>query len=228
MWNSMRGLILPESSISIPEILRDQKELEKMLKDSKNKDFQDQIYYALGNLMLKEGNEEEALGYYRKSASSVSSNPNQKGRSYLALADYYYRKPDYMNAGKYYDSTVYFLDQKYPDYKELNAKSQNLNALVEHLAVIQTEDSLQKVASMSETERNALIAGIIDRIIKDESEGKVSEYADRANIGQYYENQRRFQGNISQEGKWYFYNQAALTFGRTEFRRRWGEQTSRR
>ena len=44
------------------------KELEKMLKDSKNKDFQDQIYYALGNLSMKEGNEAEALEFYRKSA----------------------------------------------------------------------------------------------------------------------------------------------------------------
>ncbi|MFZ0280453.1 MAG: hypothetical protein WAL29_02290 [Bacteroidales bacterium] len=201
-----------------------QKELERMLKDSKNKDFLDQIYYALGNMMLREGNEKEALNYYRKSASSSSVNPSQKGKSYLALAEYYYKKQDYMNAGKFYDSTVYFIDQKFPDYKELNSKAQNLRALVEQLEVIQTEDSLQKVASMPEATRDALIAGIIAKIIKDESEGKVSEYADRANIGQYYENQRRFEGNISQEGKWYFYNQAALTFGRTEFRRRWGDR----
>jgi tetratricopeptide (TPR) repeat protein len=200
------------------------KELEKMLKDSKNKDFQDQIYYALGNMMKKEGKEKEALEYYRKSASSSSVNQNQKGKSYLALADYYYGMPDYMNAGKYYDSTVYFLDEKYPDYKELKTKSQNLNSLVTHLTVIQTEDSLQKVAAMSQNERDALISGIIDKIIKAESEGKTSEYADRANIGQYYENERRFQDNIAQEGKWYFYNQTALTFGRTEFRRRWGDR----
>ena len=200
------------------------KELEKMLRDSKNKEFQDQIYYALGNLMLKEGHEEEAIGYYRKSAISVSSNLNQKGKAYLALADYFYKKPDYINAGKFYDSTIYFLDQKYPDYKALNTKSQNLNALVEQLKIIQTEDSLQKVAAMPESQRTALITGIIDKIKKDESEGRISEYADRANIGQFYENERRFQGNITQEGKWYFYNQAALTFGRTEFRRRWGER----
>ena len=71
-----------------------------MLKDSKNKDFLDQIYYALGNLMRKEGKEKEALEYYRKSASSSSVNHNQKGKSYLALADHYYSIPDYMNAGK--------------------------------------------------------------------------------------------------------------------------------
>ena len=34
--------------------------LNKMLKDEKNKDFQDQIYFALGNLFKKEGKETEA------------------------------------------------------------------------------------------------------------------------------------------------------------------------
>ena len=129
-----------------------------------------------------------------------------------------------MKAGKYYDSTVYFLDQKHPDYQALKTKSQNLNTVVSQLNIIQTEDSLQKVAAMSESERNAFISSIINEIIKAESEGKTSEYSDRYNLGQYYENERRFQGNIEQEGKWYFYNQSALTFGRTEFRRRWGDR----
>jgi tetratricopeptide (TPR) repeat protein len=200
------------------------KELEKMLRDSKNKDFLDQIYYAIGNLMKKEGREKEALEYYRKSASSLSGNHNQKGKSYLALADHYYAIPDYMNAGKYYDSTVYFLEENYPEYKNLLTKSRNLDELVKHLTVIQTEDSLQRVASMTGNQRTNLIAGIIAEITKAESEGRVSEYSDRANIGQYYENARRFQDNIEQEGKWYFYNQTALTFGRTEFRRRWGDR----
>ena len=200
------------------------KELEKMLRDSKNKDFQDQIYYALGNMSMKEGKERDALEFFRKSATASSQNQNQKGRSYLAIANYYYNKTDFMHAGKYYDSSIFFLDQKYPDYLLLKAKSLNLNVLVSQLQIIQTEDSLQKVAKMSETDRNALIKSIIDDIVKSESEGKTSEYASRYNVGQYYENERRFQNNIEQEGKWYFYNQAALTFGRTEFRRRWGDR----
>ena len=200
------------------------KELEKMLRDSKNKDFQDQIYYALGSLSMREGDEEKAIEYFRLSASAPSINQNQRGRSYLALAGYFYDKPDYMEAGTYYDSALFFLDEKYPDYKALKTKSLNLNTLVSQLIIIQTEDSLQKVAAMSEQERNALISGIIAQITKDESEGKISEYSDRYNMGQFYENERRFQDQIDQEGKWYFYNQSALTFGRTEFRRRWGER----
>ncbi len=200
------------------------RELEKMLKDIKNKDFQDQIYFALGNMSMKEENEKEALDFFRKSVKTASLNPNQKGRSYLVLAGHYYDKPDYMKAGLYYDSAVYFLDQKHPDYISLKAKSQSLNSLVSQLIVIQTQDSLQKVARMKEPERNAMISNIIAKIVKEESEGKRTDYADRSNLGQFYENERRFQGNIDQEGKWYFYNQAALTFGRTEFRRRWGDR----
>jgi predicted negative regulator of RcsB-dependent stress response/outer membrane protein assembly factor BamD (BamD/ComL family) len=213
--------VLDINTMNSQEIRR---ELEKMLKDSKNKDFQDQIYFALGNLSMREGNVEEAIKYFRLSASAPSMNQNQKGRSYLALASHFYDKPEYFEAGKYYDSALYFIDDKYPDYKNIKTKSQNLNALVKELTIIQTEDSLQKVAAMSEQERNTLISGIIAQVTKAESEGKTSDYADRYNMGQFYENERRFQDQIDQEGKWYFYNQSALAFGRTEFRRRWGER----
>jgi len=201
------------------------RELEKMLRDGKNKDFRDQIYFAMGNLAKREGNENEAIDFYIKSAAFSTQNPNQKGKSFLAIAQYFYSMPDYMNSGKYYDSAVTFLDQKYPDYQLIRAKSQNLNALVLQLTVIQREDSLQRVAKMSDPERNSLITAIIEKVKRDETQVKTgTEYTDRYNMGQYYENERRFQGNINQEGKWYFYNQSAMAFGRTEFRRRWGDR----
>ena len=200
------------------------KELEKMLRDSKNKEYQDQIYFALGNLSMKSGDEKEALDFFRKSASSPSSNANQKGRTYLSLANYFYSKPDFIKSAKYYDSALVFIDQKNPDYLLISARSQSLNSVVSQLEIIQREDSLLKVAEMPESQRNSLISSIITKITKAESEGKTTSYNDMYNLGQYYENERRNQNNVDQEGKWYFYNQAALTFGRTEFRRRWGSR----
>ena len=147
------------------------KELEKMLRDSKNKEFQDQIYFALGNLAMKEGNEAEGLEYFRKSASAVSGNQNQKGRSYLSLSDYFFKRSDYIKAGMYLDSAVFFLDQKHPQYKTLRTRSQNLNQLVSQLVIIEKEDSLQRVASLPEAQRNQVITDIIAQVTKAETEG---------------------------------------------------------
>jgi hypothetical protein len=93
---------------------------------------------------MKEGKESEALNTFRKSAIAKSQNQNQKGRSYLALAGYYYEKPDYMKSGKYYDSAVYFLNQKYPDYLAIKTKSQNLNALVSQLKLYRKKTAFRK------------------------------------------------------------------------------------
>ena len=73
--------------------------LERMLKDSKNTEYHDQIYYALGNLSIKEGNIDDAIDFFHKSVAVQSSNTNQKGRSYLALAEYFYDNNDLIRAG---------------------------------------------------------------------------------------------------------------------------------
>lgn len=206
-----------------PESIK--KELEKMLRDSKNKDFRDQIYFALGKLNEKEGNYDEAIVNYKNSAASSTVNRNQLAKSFLALADYYFSLPDYVNAGRYYDSTLLVIDQKYPDYQFIRSVSLSLNELVTQLSVIQREDSLQKVAKMNPDQRNLLINLIIQDVTQNEAnKANTSQYADQYNLGQYYENERRFQNNIQAEGKWYFYNQTALAFGRTEFKRRWGDR----
>ncbi len=44
--------------------------LSKMLKDEKNKDFQDQIYYALGKISLKAGDTAKAIGNFKISVSA--------------------------------------------------------------------------------------------------------------------------------------------------------------
>ena len=199
-------------------------ELEKMLRNSKNKDFQDQIYFVLGDLSQREGNLEEAISYYHKSATVSTQNQNQKGRSYLALAGFYYNKPDYIDAQIYYDSAVIFLDSNYPDYQLYKDKSESLNELVSQITIVQREDSLQRIALMDEVQRKALITNIINKVTQDEIAGKTTAGSGSNNLGEYYENERRNSQITSVEGKWYFYNQASMTFGRTEFRRRWGER----
>jgi tetratricopeptide (TPR) repeat protein len=200
------------------------KSLRKMLRDSKNKDYLDQIYFALGEIQKRLGNSDEALKYWAQSASSSTNNQKQKARAYLALGEYYYARPEYMTAYLYYDSAANLIDERFPDYALISRRTSDLGEYASFHRVVVTEDSLRRVAQMSETERNSLITGIISEFEAGQAKEKQSGGSDRYNMGLYYENEQRAQGSISAEGGWYFYNQAALTFGRTEFRRRWGDR----
>jgi tetratricopeptide (TPR) repeat protein len=199
------------------------KNLNKLMRDEKNRDYLDQIYYALGNLSLRERDTLSALDHFRKSASLSTGNTTQKARSYLVLADYWYKTGNYLKAQAYYDSTVTFLPADYPGYSDISTLSGTLNELAGNLNTITREDSLQYVASLPEPQRDALITRIINEITLREREAE-AVVDQRYNMGEFYENQRRFRGDIEASGKWYFYNQSALTFGRSEFRNRWGER----
>lgn len=201
------------------------KSLRKMMRDSKNKDYLDQIYFALGEIERRQGNMEGALKLWSESAGASTGNNRQKARSYLALGEYFYSVPSYVKAQRYYDSAMVIIDSRFPDYDAINSTSSDLNEYALFHSVVSVEDSLRRVALMSPAERESLISGIIRTLQEEEARARQETAgSDRYNMGQYYENEQRNQNSISAEGSWYFYNQAALTFGRTEFRRRWGER----
>lgn len=200
------------------------KSLRRMLRDSKNTDYLDQIYFALGELEMRRGNSDEALMLWSQAAASSTVNSRQKARSYLALGEHYYSLPDYMTAWNYYDSASYLIDQQFPDYDRISRRTTDLGEYAEFHTVVATEDSLRRVASMTPAERDALIAGLMRTAEEEQRKAASGDGTDRYNMGQYYENEQRYRGAITAEGGWYFYNQSALTFGRTEFRRRWGER----
>ncbi len=200
-----------------------EKELKRLLRDTKNIEYQDQIYFALGNLSMREGKTEEAINYIKESAAVSTQNNNQKGKSYLSLADYYFKTNDYLQSQVYYDSAVSFLDRDYPGFDDFYERSVNLNELAAYIKTVSNEDSLQYVASLPEAQQMAIINGII-REIEEEERLAEAPIDDRYNMGEFYENQRRFRENVDASGKWYFYNQATLAFGRTEFKNRWGQR----
>jgi len=200
------------------------KSLRKMLRDSRNKDYLDQIYFALGELEQRKGNTEEALKLWSQAAAASTVNTRQKARSYLALAGHYYDQPNYLKSWHYYDSASYLIDNRFPGYDQISRRTSDLGEYADFHTVVVTEDSLRRVATMSNAERETLIAGLIRSAEEEMTRERTGDGGDRYNMGQYYENEQRYRGAISAEGGWYFYNQAAMTFGRTEFRRRWGDR----
>jgi len=204
-------------------------ELRKMLKDEKNSEFRDQIYYAIGNVFFQEGDIEEALNQYKLSSTHNISNTQQKTSSCLTIADIYYDRQDYEKADLYYDSAKVFMTQEYPDYEDILTKTSSLSTLVENLKIVHLEDSLQILASLPESKRLAVIDSLIARIQREEQLAKEQEMLamrdQQFNRMALNESQRTgFSNSSSQGGKWYFYNQAAKGFGQPEFRMKWGNR----
>ena len=200
------------------------KQLNKMLRDEKNIEYKDQIYYALANIFLKEKNETQAIKNYKLSTYNSTSNVNQKALSYLALGDIYFKKLNYVIAQAYYDSTITNLTDDYPNYKEIKNRADNLGELVTYINIINREDSLLHLAHMSPRERDKVINSIIQKI-KDEERRKAEEARQhQMDLALSNENNRNgLQTNIP-GGKWYFYNPIALGMGQADFKRRWGNR----
>lgn len=201
------------------------KELGKMLKDDKNIEYKDQIYYAMAELAMKQNKEDEALEYYKLSAEKSISNTNQKAMTFLAMADIYFKRPEYRHAQTYYDSTLYFIDPAYPDIEPLTVKTKSLTKLIENLDIINNQDSLQVVAAMSEKEREAVIQSLINEVLEEEKRLEEEERMAEMNSALFKQQERDPRNrNLASGGKWYFYNPTALSFGQTEFVKLWGRR----
>lgn len=201
-------------------------QLQALADDDKNAQYRDQIYFALAELDYRNNNKQSALVNYKKSARCSSGNNVQKAKSYLAVADIYFDKNDYINAAQFYDSTMQFLPNTYSGYSDISKKAKTLTELIKYINEAEHQDSLQRVAKLPESKRKQLIQNIIDQVIADEEAQKQAQsnpyYQSRDN--NYGVEYTGTDGNPNFSGKWYLYNVTALNYGRTEFLKKWGNR----
>jgi predicted Zn-dependent protease len=206
-----------------PEKLK--KGLRKMLRDEKNLEFRDQIYFALANIYFKQGDPEQAIENYRKSVSSSVDNNYQRALSSITLADIYFKGQKYRDAQAYYDSAMLVINEEYPNYDILNDRYNSLSRLVENLTVVEVQDSLQKLAGMPEAERNTLINKWIDNLKEKQRQQELIAAREQSERGYYQANEYRFGLGTSDQGSgWYFYNPQTISYGKAQFQQRWGRR----
>lgn len=196
-------------------------ELNQMLRDSKNEPYADRIYYALGQLAMRESKVEDAIDLYLKSTQASTSGSLQKGLSFLRLGEIFFDRPDYLRASQFYDSAMTFLPQPYSGIEEIADRRSKLSELATNLKVVEREDSLLRLAAMSPADRNAIIDNIIAELREKERLQRELE-RDRMQTMVSMEQERRT--GQSQDASWYFYNPSAISFGRTEFVSRFGDR----
>ena len=187
--------------------------LKRMLKDDKNIDFYDQIYYELAQINLNRGDKINAIKYFEQSVASGSNNKVQKSNTFLALGDLFFEIPNYEKSQTYYDSAGLFLDESHPKFEEIAQKNEVLGDLIQHLITIRGNDSLLRMAT-DESFREKVIDDKIER-------KEVAMVVDDIDPNDMFRNQAQTKVVNS---SFPFYNPVAKGKGFNDFVAKWGRR----
>ena len=210
--------------------------LKRMAASDKNKDYLDQVYYAIGNIYLAQKDTMNAISNYEKGNKKATRSGIEKGVLLLKLGDLYWQQEKFSDAQRCYGEAIGLLDKDRKDYEQLSARSKVLDELVPYTDAIHLQDSLQALAKMSEKDRNAAIDRVIAELKRQEKEQKRLE--DEKNAQQTMQrngamgnrnntnrnNHAQTQQNNRQNAVWYFYNAMAVQQGKQAFEKLWGKR----
>ncbi|HEY3388874.1 MAG TPA: tetratricopeptide repeat protein, partial [Prolixibacteraceae bacterium] len=201
------------------------RQLQKMLDDVINAEYRDRIYYTKGEIALKEGRKQNAIEDFKKSVQYSTTNTKQHALSSLSLARLYFEDNNYLQSACYYDSAVAVIDSDYPGYAEIITRASGLKRLADDLNTVTREDSLQKLALLTDQQRIALINNIIADFQKKEESKALAENSEITDQNYFRSQQYRPQiGGNNNQNLWYFYNPPTVGIGKTEFQRIWGKR----
>ncbi|TPE45401.1 type IX secretion system periplasmic lipoprotein PorW/SprE [Pontibacter mangrovi] len=204
---------------------------QKLLKDDKNKEYRNKIYYEMAQFELRQQNYEKALEYLNQSLRTPGALPNQNAYSYVAAGEIYFEKLNkYEMAAAYYDSAVQVYPQQAALYEAVVERRNVLADFAQQYTTIQTQDSLQRIAKMPETERMAFLQQLAQReeeerqaqLAQQQEEALQQAQASRRSTSRSNSNETFGTGNSG--GVWYFDNPSAMATARAEFTRRWGDR----
>ncbi|MDR1814153.1 MAG: hypothetical protein LBR18_04820 [Tannerella sp.] len=214
------------------------KMLRRMSKSDKNKDYLDQVFYAMGNVYMTQQDTAKAIEAYAEGIEKSTQNGMDKAICQIRLGDIYFEQKKYMEAQPCFSGALQGIHKEYKDYERVARLSETLDELVVHYEAVHLQDSLQTLSKMPEAERLA----VIDKIIEDlkEAEKKAKEEAEKE---EYLANQASMGSNLSNRpgaantmnmptagaaagsNAFYFYNPQTVAQGKTQFQNKWGKRS---
>jgi len=210
--------------------------LKRMAASDNNKDYLDQVYYAIGNIYLTQNDTAKAIAAYEQGNEKSTRSGIEKGVLLLKLGNLYWQLERFNDSQRCYGEAIGLLDKERPDYEELSKRSKVLDELVPFTDAIHLQDSLQELAALPEEKRLEAIDRVIEELKKKEKEeadkareAEVEQALNRqgAQGNRNRQNQRNTQQNnmqTSRDGQWYFYSQMAVNQGKQTFQRQWGKR----
>jgi len=194
--------------------------LVKMARKDKYEDYRDVIYSMLAQMELERGNFAAAQDFLRKSGKYKTDNQTANNEAYLALADRTFEQKQYQPAATFYDS-VRLDGLLSTDSLRVQEWKPLLTRLIYYTGTIERQDSLQRIAFLSEDERRDFIRKMVRQLrraqgLKEEAQNQASRSTPAPDPFT--------QQNQNPRGEWYFYSDNARRTGQAAFKATWGDR----
>jgi tetratricopeptide (TPR) repeat protein len=199
--------------------------LEKLLKDEKNKEYRDQIYYSLAQIAIESRDLSEAIKNLELSLKYNTQNRSQQIESYLTLAGLYYETERYVPAKNYYDSTLMVMGNTDRRYKEVSSLSKNLTEIAANIQIIELQDSLLRLGKLSDKEKEARALEIKKKQDEERLQALANKAAGTNDGGRRSLPSATAGGGLQKESSFFAYDDRALKRGTREFERQWPGRT---
>ncbi|MCH5214961.1 MAG: tetratricopeptide repeat protein [Muribaculaceae bacterium] len=203
--------------------------LQALTRYERNREYADQIYYAIGNLYLSRKDTAQAKANYKLAVEKSTRDGIDKAMAQLALGAIYFEEKDYVKAQPCYSEALPLINGGYPGYDILKRRSDVLDELAVYAGNVHLQDSLLELSKMTPEEQLAVCQKIVDELKKREKEEAEAAAREAYLAEQEGRNpdlmgqQQTTTGFITNgDNSWYFYNTMTKNAGKTEFQRRWG------
>jgi len=208
-----------EDKIAFLELLQD------LEKDRENRPYLDKIYNQFGAYYQNTQSIDTAIVYYNESIRYYNNDKNLQAVNYQTLAEIYFDRAEYKNAGAYYDSTLTQLSENTRPWRRIKKKRENLADVIKYEDIAYNNDSILRFVNMGEEQQRAYFTQYTVALKKQAIEDSLSKIKEEKEIAnnEFYKKQKSNTSN--QGGSFYFYNSSTVAYGRQEFARIWGNRS---
>ena len=191
-----------------------------MSKDYKNREFNDQIYYTLGQIAIKNNQKDKAVEYLKQSLAAGGRNTIIKADAYFTLAKLQFDSEEYASSKKYFDSSLTVLPKIDDRRVEAEKMSLNLVDIAHNYEVVTLQDSLLRIAALSDKDKKEWAKRMYKKkrteIIAKENASAAANKAASVEPSLQLPNQVK--------SNFWAYNTDIIKKGKKDFEKKWGDR----
>jgi len=198
--------------------------LDKLIDDRDNRPFLDELFYQKGLIEVQNDSIAKATVNFENSLRTLQAKDFQKELSYEQLGNIRFDQANFQPAGSYYDSVIQITKNKnVKRVRRIVRKRKSLEEVILYENIAKHNDSILKIAALPKEEQEQFYQLYIDKLKKEEEEAKkkLEETNSNSGIDSFTDDTSK---DVSNGGKFYFYNTQVAGFGKQEFRKIWGNR----